>query len=120
MGIPARGLPHTITRVRPATTTDGYGNEVRDYGAAATRTTGISAWLQQDQRSEKYSDGRSPNEQAWLLLTNEADIVTADQIEWTDADTSVSRVFTVEGPTEPAYTPAGFHHLEATLRVLAG
>lgn len=116
MGIPARGLPHLITRVRPATSTDGYGDTTHDYGAGATRTTGIPAWLQQDQRSEKYSDGRTPLEQLWLLMTNERDIAAGDQIEWPAEDLT----FTVEGEPEPTYTPAGFHHLEATLRIVAG
>lgn len=121
MGIPARGLPHSITRVRPATSTNGYGDTIYDYTEAggATRTAGIAAWLQQDQRSETYSDGRTSNEQNWLLLTNESDIETHDQIEWADHPTG-AKTFTVEGPTEPAYTPAGFHHLEATLRILTG
>jgi hypothetical protein len=120
MGIPARGLPHTVTRVRPATSPDGYGDTTYDYGAGATRTE-IDAWIQQDQRSEKYADGRTTNEQNWLLMSNDADldVVTTDQIEWADHP-SGAMTFTVEGPPEPLYTPAGFHHWETTLRVLAG
>ncbi|HEY1395022.1 hypothetical protein [Roseateles sp.] len=114
MGIPDTMLPHEVTVVRPATTTDTYGSQVRDYGGAATRTAGVRAWLQQDRRAEPREDGRDPLEQAWLMLTNHADVQGLDRIEWTGP------TFEVEGPPEPAYTPAGFHHTEATLRVVTG
>lgn len=121
-GLPARATPHSITRVRPVETTDGYGDTVRDYTEAggATRTAGIRAWVQQDRRAERYADGRSPNEQEWLLLTNDPDFTTHDQVEWSDDETGIDRTFTVEGDPEPTYTPAGFHHLEATLRIHSG
>lgn len=112
--LPAHVLPHTVSVVRPATATDDYGNVTRDYGDAATRTE-ISAWMQQDRRTEPRDDGRDPLEQRWLLVANHADIQGRDRIEWTDHPT-----FEVEGPPEPAYTPAGYHHVEATLRVVAG
>lgn len=113
MGIPDSMLPHEVTIVRPATTTDAYGNDVRDYGVAATRTE-IRAWMQQDRRAEPREDGRDPLEQAWLMLTNHEDVQGLDRVEWSGP------TFEVEGPPEPAYTPAGFHHTEATLRVVTG
>lgn len=113
MGVPDAMLPHTVTVVRPADVTDDYGNTVRDYGVAATRTD-VLAWLQQDHRSEPRSNGRDPLEQLWLLVTNHADVQGIDRIEH-DGTT-----YEVEGPPEPVYTPTGYHHLEATLRIFAG
>lgn len=113
MGIPDALLPHEVTIVRPADTTDSYGDTVRDYGVAASRTE-IRAWMQQGKRAEPREDGRDPLEQVWLMLTNHEDILGFDRIEWSGP------TFEVEGPPEPVYTPAGYHHLESTLRVVTG
>lgn len=113
MGVPAHMLPHTVTRVRAATTTDSYNNTVPSWGDSASRLD-MAAWLQQNQRSEPRSDGRDPLDQLWLLVTNEADILGGDRVEFG------GMTFEVEGPPEPVYTPAGFHHTEATLRVVTG
>jgi hypothetical protein len=117
MSLPAHLLPHTVTLVRPASTADAYGNTVYDYGAGATRTA-ITAWIQQDSRTEPREDGRDALVQAWLVLTNHADILGTDRIEWTGPAGAL--VFEVDGPPEPTYTPAGLHHTEATLRVVTG
>lgn len=113
MGVPDALLPHEVTVVRPAVTTDAYGNDVRDYGAEATRTQ-MQAWLQQDHRTEPRSDGRNPLEQRWLMVTNDDDIQGYDHVEWS------GQTFEVEGPPEPVHTPAGYHHTESTLRAVAG
>lgn len=113
MGVPDHLLPHQVTRVRPAVTTDSYGNQTRDYGAPADRKV-MGAWVQQDQRTEPRSDGRDPLVQVWLMVTNDPDVQGYDRIEW---DGPTMDVF---GPPEPAYTPAGYHHMESTLRVVAG
>lgn len=113
MSVPAHLLPHSPVLVRPATSTDDYGNDTLDYGSGATRTT-ISAWLQQDRRSEPLSDGRDPLVQRWLLVTNHEDVRGRDRLEWDGT------VWEVEGPPEPAYTPRGRHHTEATLRIVEG
>lgn len=113
--VPEHLLPHQVTIVRPAVSTDEYGNEVHDYGPAATRTT-VAGWLQQDRRTEPRTDGREPLEQRWLLVTNHQDVRGRDRLEWSETPT----VFEVEGPPEPAYTPSGYHHEEATLRVVSG
>ncbi|MEU6204590.1 hypothetical protein ABZ814_13495 [Micromonospora musae] len=113
MGVPDSLLPHTITRVRPAQSTDAHGNTVYDYGEAAARKA-MRGWVQQDRRSEPREDGRDPLEQRWLLVTNDQDIQGRDRIEWSGP------TMEVEGPPEPVFTPAGYHHLESTLRVVAG
>lgn len=113
--VPAHLLPHQVTIVRPAITINQYGNQTYDYGAGATRTT-VAAWMQQDHRQEPRSDGREPLEQRWLIVTNHQDVQGRDRIEWSETPP----VFEVEGPPEPVYTPTGYHHQEATLRVVAG
>lgn len=113
MAIPDHMLPHTVTRVRPTTSTDSYGSTTYDYGAAANRKQ-LRGWMQQDRRTEPRSDGREPLAQDWLLVTNDGDIAGRDRIEWSGP------TMEVEGPPEPVYTPAGYHHTETTLRVVAG
>jgi hypothetical protein len=113
MGIPEHLLPHTVTLVRPAETAEGYGNTAYDYGDDATRTD-IAAWLQQDKRAEPISDGRDPLIQVWLLITNHEDVRGRDRIE------VGATTYQVEGPPEPVYTPGGLHHVEATLKAVAG
>jgi hypothetical protein len=113
MSIPAHMLPQTVTRTRPATATDTYGNTTYDY-ATPTSTASLAAWLQQDDRAEPLTDGRAPLEQRWLMVTNEQDVQGRDRI------TFGTTTFEVEGPPEPVYTPAGLHHLELTLRVVSG
>lgn len=117
--LPDRLQLQTVNVVRPAVGADGRGNETFDYGPAATRTP-ISCWLQQDSRSERFPDGRNPTEQLWLLMTNHQDIDANDRIEWADHPAG-SLTFEVHGPVEPTYRPnSGFHHTEATLRLLEG
>ncbi len=117
-GVPAGLLPHTVTRVRPATSTDDYGNETYDYVTAASRTT-MRAWMQQDNRTEPASNGRDPLVQGWLMVTNNPDVRGRDRVEWTPPS-GAALVFEVEGPPAPVYTPAGYHHTESTLRVVSG
>lgn len=113
MGVPDHLLPHTVTRVRAATSTDAYNNTVTSWGESASRTT-MAGWLQQNTRTEPRSDGRDPLEQTWLLVTNDDDVLGTDRFEIGAA------TYEVEGPPEPVYTPAGYHHLETTLRLVTG
>lgn len=112
--IPDRLLPLTVTKVRPASTTDRYGDVVLDYGAAATRTA-IKAWIDQAGLvREQPSDGRNPIEGGWKLITNHQDLDADDRIEWD------GKPFDMDGPAWPVHTPAGLHHLEANLRRVEG
>lgn len=113
MGVPDLLLPHTVTRVRPATSTDAYNNTIYDHGDAAARAD-LSAWMQQDKRARPRSDGRDPLVDWWLLITNEQDLNGRDRIEFNGT------VFEIDGPPEPTSTPAGFHHTEATLKAVRG
>ena len=114
MSLPTHLLVQSVTKVRPAIpAADARGNIIPDYGVAATRTT-VEVWLQQDTRIESFPDGRNPQEQLWLLMSNDSDWRTGDRVEWG------AITFEVHGPPEPAYDATGFHHTEATLRVLGG
>lgn len=118
MGIPEALLPQRVTKVRPASTADTYGNAVPDYGDDATRTADIPGWLQQSPASEPRAEGRDATVATWLLMTNDTDLLAADHIEW--AGPAGALVFEVDGPPEPVYTPAGLHHIEANLRIVTG
>lgn len=114
MGVPDRLTPRTVTLVRPALVPDDYGNDKRDYSEGMATRTPIEAWMQQDDREEARSDGREAAIQLWLMVTNHPDVARHDRVE------DGALTFDVEGPPEPVYTPAGFHHTEATLRVVDG
>lgn len=111
--IPDRLLPLTVTKVRPAETTDRYGNTVRDYGAAAARTS-IKAWIDQASASEDTPNARTTIVGGWKLITNHTSLDAADRIEWD------SEAYELDGPAWPVHTPAGLHHLEARLRRVEG
>lgn len=118
--VPGGLLPHTVTLVRPAESTDAYGSTVYDYGPAATRTE-IRAWLQQDQRREltgQAQDGRQTQDQRWLLVTNHTDVRALDRVEWTGPTGPMT--FETDGPPEPTYTPRGPHHTEVGLVIYTG
>ncbi len=117
-GVPAGLLPHTVIRVRPTTATDPYGNETYNYGAGASRAS-MAAWMQQNSRTEPTTNGRDPLEQVWLMVTNDPDVRGRDRVEWTPPN-GAALVLEVDGPPEPAFTPAGYHHTESTLRVVSG
>lgn len=120
--VPDHLLVHSVTLVRPAETTDAYNDTTYDYGPAATRT-GIAAWLQQDQRTEQFRDGRDPLDERWLMVTNHADISGLDRIEWAEHPGGAV-TFSVDGPTEPTYAPVSagntLHHTEVQLRIVSG
>ena len=114
MGVPSGMLPHTVTRIRPSSSPNTYGDDALDYTVPPATSTSMAAWLQQDNRTEELTEGRAPLDQRWLLITNESDVAGLDRIVWG------SLTFEVDGPPAPVYTPAGFHHTEATLKVVEG
>lgn len=110
--IPDRLMPHTVTILRAATTTDRYGNEVRDW-ATATRTTS-RAWLEQQKGSENTAD-RDQQRSTWLLiLPLGVEISGSDRVEY-EGDT-----FDVVGPPATYYSVRGPHHIEAELTWIEG
>lgn len=114
MGVPASMLPHSVSRIRPSTTTDDYSNTTLVYAVPPATSAAMAAWLQQDDRTEELSEGRDPRVQRWLMVTNDADVAALDRIVFG------TLTFEVDGPPEPVYTPSGYHHTESTLRLVEG
>lgn len=113
MGVPEHLLTQEFTRVRPASSTDSYGNTRLDWGVVASRVTAMG-WLEQTARTEPETPGRDALSQAWLLITNYADIRGRDRIEYAGI------TFEVDGPPAPVPVPGGIHHYEANLTVVSG
>lgn len=119
--VPGRLLPHTVTVVTPATSTDSYGNTVYDYGAGATRAT-AAAWLEQNQRALVTQQGADPLQEKWLMVTNHSPIDRRARIEW-DGHPSGPIVFELDGQPNPSYNPLApvpLHHTELTLKIVDG
>lgn len=125
--VPGRLLPHTITVVDPATSTDSYGNTVYDYGAGATRTTGVKAWLEQTQRTLVTVIGADPLQEKWLMVTNHSPVNRRARIEWADSPGGAV-VFEIDGQPGPSYNPLAMaaagslapHHTELALKIIDG
>lgn len=124
--VPDRLMPHTVTVVTPATSTDAYGDTVYDYGDGATRTTGVRAWVQQDQRAQVPAAGADPLQAKWLLVTNHSPIDRRARIEWTGPGGEL--VFELDGQPGPVFNPLQMantgsttpHHTELTLKIVDG
>lgn len=124
--LPGRLLPHEVTIVAPATSTDSYGNTVYDYGAGASRTA-ARAWLQQDQRTLVTQVGADPLEERWLMATNHSPVPRRARIEWAGHPEGAV-VFELDGRPGPAYNPLAMaaansgdpHHTELTLKIVNG
>lgn len=123
--VPGRLLPHTVTIVDPAVSTDGYNDTVYDYGAPATRTQ-VQAWLEQRQRTQVTADGADPLQERWLMVTNHSPINRRARIEWNSPSGPV--VFELDGQPGPFYNPLAMaaggttspHHQELTLKIVDG
>lgn len=114
-------LPHTIVLVRPASSTDAHNNVVLDYDVGtATRTTITNVRLIQRTAAEQYAEGRDPDVETWDMLTNEADIVSTDRIEWASHPARGAVTFEIQGPPMPRYDGGSFHHTKAPLRIHEG
>ena len=121
-GVPDRLMPHTVTVVTPATSTDTYGNTVYDYGAAAVRTGNVAAWLQQDQRALVTVQGADPLQEKWLMVTNHSPISRRARIEW-ETSPSGPLVLELDGQPSPNFNPLRpqpLHHTELTLKIVDG
>jgi len=126
VGVPARLMPHRVTVVDPAVSTDAYGNTVYDYGAGATRTSGVAAWLEQQQRAQIPAIGADPLQERWLMVTDHSPVGRRARIEWTGPGGAM--VFELDGQPNPAYNPLTMaaavssapHHTELSLKIVDG
>lgn len=106
-------MTRDVTVVRPASTTNRYHNAVADWDNATETAT--KGWIAQSSSSEPTSAGRDPEVTFWhLYLPVGTDIVAADRVVVDDV------TYEVVGPPNRAHTPLAEHHVEATVRLVAG
>lgn len=103
-----------VTLMRPTYTTDRYGNSVADWSDAATIE--LRGWLGRQSASEEHGTRVGAGVEQWTLVLDDVSesVATGDRV-LVDAQT-----FEVDGPVLTAWTPRGPHHLEVTLRAVAG
>lgn len=121
VAVPERLMPHTVTLVHPAASTDSYGNTVYDYGEAAERVE-VRAWMQQDTRVEVVADGANPLQARWLMVTGHQDVRRRDRVEWA-GHPGGAVTYTLDGQPAPLTNPisgVAVHHQEVRLRVVDG
>lgn len=105
-------LVHDVTILTPAATTGRYGDEEKDW-ANATNST-VKGWVSQRTQSEDH-DQREAQVSDWILFLNPDETITGGaRVQWEGI------TFEIEGPTNPAWSPRGVHHLEVPLRVVTG
>lgn len=110
--IPDRLLVHDATWLIPGTTTDAYGGSAPDWDAATS--TAIRCRLEQASRDETTDETRDALVQVWRMWANETGIAGRDRV------TALGLTFEVDGPPALVADGTGTHHVEATLRVVAG
>lgn len=110
--IPASLLTHRVSRLRPGTTSDAYGNTAPDWSAPDR--------LDLPARVEPRSAGEDVIDRDQLTATHvvwvrpDADIDGRDRLEF------AGRVLEVLGPPRHFDTPAGPHHIELQMREVEG
>lgn len=103
-------LVHDVTILTSTYSTDRYNNQVR---TGATSTV-VKGWISQRTQTED-TDQREARVSDWVLFLHpEASITGLDRVAWEGL------TFEVTGPANPAWSPAGLHHLEVPLRVVVG
>lgn len=106
-------MTRDVTVLRAATSPNRYRNEVADWSNATETVT--KGWLAQTSSTEPASAGRDPEVTLWhLYLPADTEIVAADRIVVDDV------TYEVIGPPNRARTPGAEHHVEATVRLVAG
>lgn len=105
-------LIRPVTVVHPGETVDRYGNTMPDWEHPTTADT--DGWLAQTSGSEDH-DRRDASLSGWSLYVP-ADVALAS----TDRVVIDTTTYELDGPPVDAWTPRGPHHLEATLRLVAG
>lgn len=105
-------FPHTVTRVRPASTVDAKGNTHPDWANATTATT--LAWIQPVSSSEQTTNQDRIVARWRLFLPPAADMLATDRI------TYAGETYFVDGEVQTWDNGNGPHHREAYLRKITG
>mgnify|MGYP003618564694 CR=1 FL=1 len=114
MSLPARLLPTVATVTRPGQVLDRYGSLVDDWGYGYATTFTILCRVQQVTRDEQDDETRDAAIGTHLLLTNTLTLAAGDRV------TAAGTTYEVDGPPAIVQTAAADHHLEATVRLVAG
>lgn len=107
-------MVHDVTILQAGTTTDRYGDSIKDWTAATSST--VKGWVSQQTRSEVL-DGREARVSGWVCYLPAGTRLTGlDRIVWEGT------TFEVDGPINPAWSPRlrGVHHLELQLSRVEG
>lgn len=105
-------MVHDVTIVHAGTSTDRYGNIVKDWSTATTKVS--KGWITQTAASEDVTD-REAEIGTWTLFLPAETVVTGrDRVTWDGL------TFEVVAPPRKAWTPRGEHHIEAQLRIVEG
>ncbi len=116
-------FPHVVTRVRPSTSVDSYGNTVLDYVTPASTATVEGRLIAKT--TDRFIDvvqpakGRDAEIETWEFLTNESDFLADDRFQWVHPSRGAI-TFEVEGQPMPRYTRDSFHHTKIQLRIVEG
>lgn len=115
--------PHTVTRVRPSTSVDGYNNTVLDYDTPAS-TASVQGRLIAKTTDRLFdaltpARGRDAEVETWEFLTNESDILADDRLQWTHPARGLID-FEVEGQPMPRYRRDSYSHTKVMLRIVEG
>lgn len=105
-------LPLRVTWQQPGETIDEYNNIVADWSdAARTDHDELPCYIEQRSTTELVN-GRDTTVTKLLFITNELGLTASDRIVWGD------NIYEIDGDPAVYYTPAGAHHLEATLLIV--
>lgn len=108
--IPDSLLPHSVVKVRPASSTDSYGDTAYDYGVSVTRTT-IAARVEPEGQDEQHDALRDSTDERLTVFTNHTDIRPTDRMEWNAV------TYDVLGPVAVFYAgPSSAHHARVTIQ----
>lgn len=111
--IPQHLLPLTVTWQQPGVDEDEYGNLLADWSDAARTDNDIAAYIEQRATTELV-DGRDVTVTRLLFVTNELGVQATHRIVWEGTP------YEVDGDAFVFQTPAGPHHLEASLLLVDG
>ena len=102
--------------VRPAVTTDRYGNAKADWGAAAERIPIVQISVQPSGGSSEDTDDKQLTVTGWLLMSAPGTLPDLRETDRVEVD---GMTLEVTGKVGRWPVPAGVRHIEAQLKEVA-
>jgi hypothetical protein len=102
----------TVTRKRAGATTDGYGNEVPDWGT--TDDLPIAGCSVQPGGGSEFYDDRTATTIMWTVFSPVADVVDTDRIAYNGTD------YEIDGAIGDWRVGTRLDHLEIRLKKVGG